>query len=103
MEEANKELCVRLYQDNQILVRCKVNYVGFSGMNVDVNPMLLPKGSNIDIVISVQASHGELTCALQSVVTTRSNSGVGLTFVAGLIPSQIAAKKHPVEALRHNE
>ena len=28
---------------------------------------------------------------------------VGLTFVAGLIPSRIAANKHPVEALRHNE
>ncbi len=26
-----------------------------------------------------------------------------LTFVAGLIPSAIAARKHPVEALRHNE
>ncbi|ERJ12854.1 ABC transporter ATP-binding protein/permease [Haloplasma contractile] len=26
-----------------------------------------------------------------------------LTFIAGLIPSRIAAKKHPVEALRHNE
>jgi putative ABC transport system permease protein len=26
-----------------------------------------------------------------------------LTFIAGLIPSRIAAKKDPVEALRHNE
>jgi putative ABC transport system permease protein len=28
---------------------------------------------------------------------------VFLTFIAGLIPSAVAAKKHPVEALRHNE
>ena len=80
MAEANEELCVRLYQNNQILVRCKVNYLGFSGINIDANPMLLPKGSDIDVVITAQLSNGEISCTLTSVVTTRSRLGVGLTF-----------------------
>lgn len=80
MTESNQELCVRLFRDNQILTRCKANYVDFSGINIDANPMLLPKGSEIDVVISLGCKKGEVSCTLHSVVTTRSSSGVGLTF-----------------------
>ncbi|MCK5091043.1 MAG: hypothetical protein KAR30_00830 [Gammaproteobacteria bacterium] len=75
------ELCIRLYRDNDILACCKAHYIGLMGMFVDANPLKYPKGTNLDVEISVNNLSGTNQHRLAATVTSRSIKGVGLTFV----------------------
>ena len=82
MNESGKAFYVSLYRNQQIVARCQVNYLGFSGINVAVNPMLFPKGSQVDVMITNRRGDSDvLDYVLPAVVTTRSPEGVGLTFL----------------------
>lgn len=71
---------------------------------------LMGVGISLLLSIPINIILGNLLDDLEQVSKLRIDHGiylvlisVSLTFVAGLIPSRIAAKKDPVEALRHNE
>ena len=72
---------VYLYKDGDIISRCNAVYLGLLGMQVDANPLVLPKFSPVDAVIYFDTEGNNYRLKLNAVVTSRSRKGVGLTFV----------------------
>ena len=73
---------VILYKDGDILSRSNAVYIGLLGMQVDANPIVLPKFSPVDAVIYFDTEDGRHhRLKLNAVVTSRSIKGIGLTFV----------------------
>lgn len=75
------ELCIRLYRNNEIEARCKANFIGLMGIHINIFSLMYSKGTHLEVDISVDNQSGISQCRLPAVVTSRSNNGVGLTFV----------------------
>lgn len=74
------KLSVRLYGNNHIIGLYKTNYIGLLGMHIDADPLMFPKGTQMEVAILLDGKAGASQCRLPVVVTSRSLHGVGLTF-----------------------
>jgi hypothetical protein len=66
------------------MTRCNVNYIGLLGMQVSASPRVIlmhPKGTRLEVELTLNTDNGSEQCKLPAIVTNRSNGGIGLTFM----------------------
>lgn len=72
---------VRLYRNLFAVARCKANYVGLLGMQIDSGPLRYPRGTHVDVELRVTNQDDDNRCRLPAVVTNQANGEMGLTFL----------------------
>jgi hypothetical protein len=79
-----KNINVRLFGNCHSLSCCNANYIGLLGMQVNASQRIVlmhPKGTQLEVELTLNKKNGSKRCKLPAVVTNRSNNRMGLTFV----------------------
>jgi hypothetical protein len=74
---------VRLSGNGQSMSCCDAVYIGLLGMQVNASQRVIlmhPKGSQLEVELTLNKKNGSKRCKLPAIVTKRSNNHMGLTF-----------------------
>jgi hypothetical protein len=77
----DSEITVRLYRNLFPVARCKANSLGLLGMQIDSGPLRYPKGTQVEVELSVNELDTDTECRLPAVVTNHANGEMGITFL----------------------
>jgi hypothetical protein len=84
---------VRLFGNGHSMSCCDADYIGLLGMQVNASQRVIlmhPKGTRLEVELTLNNKNGSTRCKLPAVVTNRSNNRMGLTFINN--PLQANAK-----------
>lgn len=75
---------VRLSGNGHSMSCCDADYIGLLGMQVNASQRVIlmhPKGTQLEVELTLNNKNGSTRCKLPAVVTNRSNNHMGLTFI----------------------
>ena len=77
----NNTVKARLFHNGSPVAWCEANFVGLLGMQVNSGPLAYPKGTRLEVELTVENQYGTNQCILPAAVTSHSNGEMGLTFL----------------------
>lgn len=72
---------VRLFRDNYPVIKCRANYLGTLGMQVESGPVFYQKGTVLEAELTLDENDLQLQCRIPVVVTQQAYNNIGLTFL----------------------
>jgi hypothetical protein len=79
MAADNNIVRVRLFHDNYPVIKCRANYLGALGMQVESGPLFYQKGTELEVELTLEQQ--QLQCRVPVIVTRKEYNNLGLTFL----------------------
>jgi len=73
-------ISVRLFHNLFPVARCKATCLGLLGLQIDSGPFSYPKGTLVEVELSVDGNHGENVVRIPAVVSNYSDGQMRLSF-----------------------
>ena len=80
-DREQKQIKVRLYQDNTFVTLATTNDITINGMFIRTDVLLFPKNSHLDVVLESQLFNSEKPIRYPATVVHRSLKGMGICFI----------------------